>query len=127
MYLPKKKPGCSVGEVARRFETSRIAVMKHLRVLEEADLIVSRKEGRTRRHYVNAAPIQMIYDRWTTEWSALWGGRLAEVTYRVEGGPGPPGGRAGKGTGKRKGRKRGGEPRSGKGSRHGRGGGKREK
>jgi predicted transcriptional regulator len=58
--------------------------MKHLRVLVEAGLLLSEKEGRNRKLYFNCVPIQMIYDRWTTEYSALWASRLTEVKYRVE-------------------------------------------
>lgn len=80
----KQSPGSSVGEVSDAFDTSRIAVMKHLRVLEEANLVHSEKEGRVRRLYFNPVPIQMIYDRWTTEYSAMWAGRLTDLKYRVE-------------------------------------------
>ena len=80
----KKDPGCSVNHVAEHFDISRIAVMKHLRVLEDAGLLVSEKEGRTRRLYFNLVPIQMIYDRWTSEYSALWASALTRVKYAVE-------------------------------------------
>ena len=80
----REHPGANVNEVCAFFDTSRIAVMKHLRVLEEASLVVSRREGRSRRLYFNAVPIQMIYDRWTTEYSALWARRLTDLKYRVE-------------------------------------------
>jgi len=82
--LVKADPGCTVGEVAARFDVTRIAVMHQIRVLEEAQLLVSRKEGRRRRLYFNAVPIQMIYDRWTSELSALWASRMADLKYRVE-------------------------------------------
>jgi predicted transcriptional regulator len=82
--LIKGMPGCSVNDVCKYFEMSRIGVMKHLGVLEEADLIISRKSGRTRELYFNAVPIQLIYDRWTNEYPALWSGRMADVKYRVE-------------------------------------------
>ena len=82
--IVKASPGCSVNHVAEHFEMSRIAVMKHLRVLEDAGLIRSQKPGRTRQLYFNAVPIQRIYDRWTTEYSALWAERLTRVKYRVE-------------------------------------------
>lgn len=82
--IVKQTPGCSVNDVCAHFDISRIGVMKHLRVLEDADLLHSEKVGRTRRLYVNTVPIQMIYDRWTTEYSALWAGRLTRVKYRVE-------------------------------------------
>jgi predicted transcriptional regulator len=80
----KDKPGCGVKHVAKFFAMSRIAVMKHLRVLVGAGLLVSEKEGRNRKLYFNCVPIQMIYDRWTTEYSTLWASRMNEVKYRVE-------------------------------------------
>ncbi|MCB9849666.1 MAG: winged helix-turn-helix transcriptional regulator [Phycisphaerales bacterium] len=80
----KHNPGSLVGEVCAAFDTSRIAVLKNLRVLEEANLIVSQKSGRERRLYLNLVPIQMIHHRWTTEYSALWAERLATIKYRVE-------------------------------------------
>jgi predicted transcriptional regulator len=80
----KDQPACSVNDVSGFFEISRIAVMKHLRVLERAELIVSLKQGRTRQLYFNAVPIQMIYVRWTSEYSALWAGGLTRLKYRIE-------------------------------------------
>jgi predicted transcriptional regulator len=77
-------PGCSVNDVCKYFQTSRIAVMKHLRVLEQAGLIVSQKVGRRRELYFNAVPIQMIYDRWTTQYSALWASKVTGIKYRAE-------------------------------------------
>ena len=82
--IVKDRPGCSVKHVAGFFEMSRIAVMKHLQILELADLIISEKEGRSRRLYFNCVPIQMIYDRWTTEYSALWASQLTKIKYHVE-------------------------------------------
>jgi predicted transcriptional regulator len=82
--IVKARPGCGVKHVAKFFAMSRIAVMKHLRVLVEAGLLLSEKEGRNRKLYFNCVPIQMIYDRWTSEYSALWASRLTEVKYRVE-------------------------------------------
>jgi predicted transcriptional regulator len=82
--IVKDRPGCSVKHVAGFFKMSRIAVMKHLRILVRAGLVISEKEGRTRRLYFNCVPIQMIYDRWTTEYSALWASGLTRVKYRVE-------------------------------------------
>ena len=80
----KEEPGIGVGALASAFDVSRIAVMKHLTVLEGADLVVSEKDGRTRRLYFNAAPIQMIHDRWTTEYSAYWAGELTRIKYLAE-------------------------------------------
>ena len=80
----KEEPGISVGALAGDFDVSRIAVMKHLTVLEDAELIVSEKDGRTRRLYFNAAPIQMIHDRWTSEYSAYWAGQMTRIKYLAE-------------------------------------------
>ena len=82
--IVKEEPGIAVGALATEFEVSRIAVMKHLAVLESANLIVSDKDGRTRRLYFNAAPIQMIHERWTTEYSAYWAGQLTRIKYLAE-------------------------------------------
>ena len=82
--IVKEAPGIGVGALAGEFDVSRIAVMKHLRVLEAANLVVSEKDGRTRRLYFNAAPIQMIYDRWTTEYSGYWAGHLMRIKYLAE-------------------------------------------
>lgn len=82
--IVRASPGSRVGEVCERFDMSRIGAMKHLRVLEEAGLLVSRRDGRTRRLYVNAVPIQMIHERWTSEWSALWASEMTNIKRRVE-------------------------------------------
>ena len=82
--IVREAPGCNVNDVCAYFETSRVAVMKHLRVLEDAGLIVREKDGRDRRLYLNAMPIQMIHDRWTTEYSSFWASRLMDIKYRVE-------------------------------------------
>ena len=77
-------PGCSVKWIASKFDFSRIAAMKHLTVLENAGLVLSEKHGRTRKLFFNPIPIQQIYDRWTTEYSALWAGRLTRLKYTIE-------------------------------------------
>lgn len=81
----KEIPGCSVNDVVKYFSMSRIGVMKHLRLLEDAGLIVSRKTGRVRELYFNAAPIQMVYDRWTTEYAAFWASKAMDLKYQLEG------------------------------------------
>ena len=80
----RNEPGCSVTELCRHFDVSRIAVMKHLTVLERAGLLISEKQGRTRSLYFNTIPIQMIHERWSSEYSALWAGKLTTFKYRLE-------------------------------------------
>ena len=85
MDLVKKSPGCSVNDLCKHFEISRIAVMKHLRVLVDANLVISRKKGRTRELFFNVAPIQMIHDRWSDQYSEFWATRMIDLKYKIEG------------------------------------------
>jgi DNA-binding transcriptional ArsR family regulator len=68
----RDRPGLSVGELATRFDTSRITVMNHLAVLTAAGLVISEKDGRSRRLYLNAAPIHAIHRRWIDSYAATW-------------------------------------------------------
>ncbi len=77
-------PGASVKWIASNFKFSRIAAMKHLTVLETAGLVLSEKHGRTRKLFFNPVPIQQIYDRWTTDYSSFWAGRITDIQARVE-------------------------------------------
>jgi predicted transcriptional regulator len=78
-------PGMSVSTLASNFECSRIAVTKHVATLEQASLVLSERRGRERQLFFNVIPIQQIYDRWTTRYSAFWAQRLADLESRIEG------------------------------------------
>ncbi|WP_417460775.1 ArsR/SmtB family transcription factor [Kordiimonas sp.] len=80
----RDRPGLGVGELARLFDVSRIAVMNHLEVLTQAGLVISKKDGRTRRLYLNVVPIQMIQDRWMNGFSVMWASRLTGLKYAAE-------------------------------------------
>lgn len=80
----RERPGASVLDISRHFDVSRIAVMKHINVLEGAGLIVSEKRSRTRHLYFNVVPIQQIHERWTSEYSALWAGALTGFKHEIE-------------------------------------------
>jgi DNA-binding transcriptional ArsR family regulator len=82
--LLRAEPGMSVGALAERFDVGRIGVMHHLRLLENSGLVISLKEGRTRQLFHNPVPIQLIYDRWTTEYGSFWASKMADVKYAVE-------------------------------------------
>lgn len=82
--ITMRNPGITVGVLAGRFDVSRIAVMKHLAILEEAGLIISERDGRARRLYFNAAPIRMVYDRWTDQFSDYWSGEIVRIKYLAE-------------------------------------------
>lgn len=83
----KAEPGCNVDRVCEHFdvEMTRFAVMKHLAVLEAADLVIAEREGRDKRLWFNAVPIQWIHERWTTEYSAYWSAHLTRLMYDAEG------------------------------------------
>ena len=59
-----QRDGRTLKELESRLAMTRFGVMKHLKVLEEAGLIVSRRSGREKLHFLNAVPIRMIHDRW---------------------------------------------------------------
>lgn len=82
--LLRETPGQAVGELARHFDVSRIAIMNHLTVLEAAGLVLSERDGRTRRLYLNVAPIQQIHARWTDAFSAHWAGRMLDIKSAAE-------------------------------------------
>ena len=77
-------PGQSVGELAAHFDVSRIAVMNHLKVLQDAGLVISERQGRRRRLYLNAMPIRAIYDRWTNSFSDHWLDRMSLIKSVAE-------------------------------------------
>ncbi|GJM21129.1 MAG: transcriptional regulator [Planctomycetota bacterium] len=77
-------PGISVSALATHFDMSRIAVLKHVRTLEACELLISRKEGRTRQLFFNPVPIQQIHDRWTTKYSAFWAETMVDIQARVQ-------------------------------------------
>jgi len=85
MDVLKLRPGIGVGELAQEFDVTRIAVMNHLAVLEGAGLVLSQKEGRTRRLYLNTAPIQMINDRWLDDFNSHWARKLTSIKIRGRG------------------------------------------
>src|ERR671927_1681714 len=65
-------------------DLSRFAVMKHLDVLRQSALVVTRDEGRQRINSLNAVPIRMIYERWVSKYEGLWAGTLLRVKEAAE-------------------------------------------
>lgn len=82
--IVRMMPGCTVGYVADHFEMTRIGVLKHLKTLEDAGLIVSEKQGRERSLFMNAVPLQLIQERWSNDYSEFWASRLTRLKYVVE-------------------------------------------
>jgi DNA-binding transcriptional ArsR family regulator len=65
-------------------DMTRIAVAKHLRLLEEAGLVVSRRQGREKLHYLNPVPIRLIHDRWVSKYTEPWAAGLAGLKQELE-------------------------------------------
>lgn len=82
--LLREQPGKSIASLAEHFAMSAVGVLKHVRVLERAGLVHAEKHGRERRLYFNVVPIQLVYDRWTDQYSQFWAGRLADIKERLE-------------------------------------------
>ncbi len=80
----KARPGITMHEISEHFAISRFGVRKHILVLEEANLIVHRWRRPIKKFYLNAIPIQMIYDRWISEYSQTWAQSLTALKYELE-------------------------------------------
>ena len=63
---------------------TRFGVMKHLRVLEEAGLVVTRRRGREKLHFLNAVPIQLVHDRWVSKYAEPWAATLSGLKKELE-------------------------------------------
>ena len=83
MDLLREQPRVT-GEIAAQFPISRIAVMRHLDVLSEAGLAVSRKRGRHRWHYLNTVPLQKLHRRWADPAAAGFASSLLRLQNTVE-------------------------------------------
>lgn len=81
-----ERDGRTLSELEAQLPMTRFGVMKHLRVLEEAGLITTRKVGREKLHYLNPVPIQLISDRWINKYSAARASALADLKTVLEGG-----------------------------------------
>lgn len=76
----------TTGALCEKFpEMDRCTVMQHLKVLEEADLIIPRKEGRERWNHLNALPIQAIHDRWISQYAGHAMSVLSALKSELEG------------------------------------------
>ncbi len=75
----------TTGELAEAFSgLSRFAVMQHLKVLEGAELVTVVHDGRLRYNYINAVPIQRIYDRWVSRHMKPWADALTSLQHTLE-------------------------------------------
>jgi DNA-binding transcriptional ArsR family regulator len=79
-----EREGQTLGELERNLAMTRFGVMKHLKVLEEAGLIITRREGREKLHFLNAVPIRLIHDRWIDKFKERELSALSDLKTTLE-------------------------------------------
>ena len=78
------RDGRTLSELESELDMSRFGVMKHLRLLEDAGLVVTRRQGREKLHYLNPVPIRLIHDRWIDKYRARFVSALADLKAELE-------------------------------------------
>ena len=79
-----REDGQTLSALARRLPMTRIGVMKHLRVLEEAGLVTTKRRGREKLHFLHAVPIRLVHDRWVSKYAEPWAATLSGLKKRLE-------------------------------------------
>src|SRR5262249_38509769 len=79
-----ERDGRTLGELEPELQMTRFGVMKHLRVLEEAGLVLSRRSGREKLHFLNPVPIRLIHDRWIDKYTERRVSALAQLKSELE-------------------------------------------
>jgi len=78
------RDGRTLVELESELEMTRIGVMKHLRVLEDAGMILTRRSGREKLHFLNAVPIRLIHDRWIDKYRGRRASALVNLKSELE-------------------------------------------
>jgi DNA-binding transcriptional ArsR family regulator len=76
--------GQSLGSLEARFEITRFGVMKHLKQLEAAGLVITRRRGREKLHFLNPVPIRLVHDRWVSKYAQAWVAGLSDLKTELE-------------------------------------------
>jgi uncharacterized protein YndB with AHSA1/START domain/DNA-binding transcriptional ArsR family regulator len=76
--------GQTLSALQERFSMTRFGVMKHLKLLEEAGLVVTRRRGREKLHFLNPVPIRLVHDRWVSKYAEPWVAGLSDLKQRLE-------------------------------------------
>jgi DNA-binding transcriptional ArsR family regulator len=79
-----EQDGQTLSAREERLPMSRFGVMKHLKVLEEAGLVTTRKRGREKLHFLNPVPIRLIHDRWVSKYAEGWAAGLTQLKRDIE-------------------------------------------
>jgi uncharacterized protein YndB with AHSA1/START domain/DNA-binding transcriptional ArsR family regulator len=79
-----RQDGQTLSALEARVAMTRFGVMKHLRVLEEAALVTTRKRGREKLHFLNPVPIRLVHDRWVSKYAEPWAALLTGIKQELE-------------------------------------------
>jgi DNA-binding transcriptional ArsR family regulator len=79
-----EEDGQSLSALEEGLPMSRFGVMKHLKVLEGAGLVTTRRRGREKLHFLNPVPIRLIHDRWVGKYAQPWASALSELKKDIE-------------------------------------------
>jgi uncharacterized protein YndB with AHSA1/START domain len=79
-----REDGQTLSALERRLPMTRIGVMKHLRVLEGAGLVTTKRRGREKLHFLNPVPIRLVHDRWVSKYAEPWAATLTGLKARLE-------------------------------------------
>jgi uncharacterized protein YndB with AHSA1/START domain len=79
-----KEDGQTLGALEARLPMTRYGVMKHLKVLEEAHLVTTKRRGREKLHFLNPVPIRLVHDRWVSKYAEPWAATLSGLKHRLE-------------------------------------------
>jgi len=79
-----RKDGQTLSALEGRLPMTRFGVMKHLKQLEEARLVVTKRRGREKLHFLNPVPIRLVHDRWVSKYAEPWAAALSGLKNRLE-------------------------------------------
>src|SRR4051795_13258296 len=79
-----ERDGQTLTALEQRLPMTRFGVMKHLKVLEEAGLVVARRRGREKFHFLNPVPIRLVHDRWVSKYAEPWAAALSDLKTELE-------------------------------------------
>ena len=79
-----EEDGQTLSALEQGLPMTRIGVMKHLRVLEAAGLITTKRRGREKLHFLNPVPIRLVHDRWVSKYTEPWAATLAGLKRQLE-------------------------------------------
>ena len=79
-----REDGQTLSALEDRIPMTRFGVMKHLKQLEEAGLVVTRRRGREKLHFLNPVPIRLVHDRWVSKYAEPWASALSDLKTRLE-------------------------------------------